>query len=100
MEAAAKFFTKLWEANIPAIALENPKMHPEAREAICGLKPSQTIHPHMHACEVGMGPIPSRICRFFLQERVLLMSKRVQACACACFRPFLPPEMEGHGGTW
>ena len=52
MEAAAKFFTKLWEANIPAIALENPKMHPEAREAICGLKPSQTIHPHMHACEV------------------------------------------------
>ena len=52
MKAAADFFKSLWEANIPAIALENPKMHPEACAAIGGIRPSQTIHPHMHACEV------------------------------------------------
>ena len=52
MHKAARFFGDLWEAKVPAIALENPKMHPEACTAIGGLKPSQTIHPHMHACEV------------------------------------------------
>ena len=53
MRKAARFFRDLWEAKIPAIALENPKMHPEACMAIGGLKPSQTVHPHMHACEVS-----------------------------------------------
>ena len=52
MHKAAEFFCNLWKAKVPAIALENPKMHPEAYMAIGGLKPSQTIHPHMHACEV------------------------------------------------
>ena len=52
MKSAANFFKKLREADIPAIALENPKMHPEALAAIGGIRPSQTIHPHMYACEV------------------------------------------------
>ena len=52
MKSAANFFKKLREADIPAIALENPKMHPEALAAIGGTRPSQTIHPHMYACEV------------------------------------------------
>lgn len=52
LKTAAAFFKKLLEANVPAIALENPKMHPEACAAIGGVRPSQTIHPHMHACEV------------------------------------------------
>ena len=53
MQSAAAFFRKLWDADIPAIALENPKMHPEAREALGGLRPTQIIHPHLHACEVS-----------------------------------------------
>ena len=52
MNKAAAFFRSLWAADVAAVALENPKMHPEAFEAIGGVKPSQTIHPHMHACEV------------------------------------------------
>ena len=52
MRSAAEFFRCLWTANVPAVAIENPKMHSEAHEAIGGVKPSQTIHPHLHACEV------------------------------------------------
>ena len=52
MKTAADFFGSLWTAHVPAVALENPRMHSEACEAIGGVKPSQTIHPHMHACEV------------------------------------------------
>ena len=55
----------------------------------------------------GMGPIPSRICRFSLQERVLLMSSRVLACPSVCMCLFFAlfylqkwKDMVGHGRTW
>ena len=54
-----------------------------------------------------MGPIPSRICRFSLQERVLRMSSRVLACPSVCMCLFFAlfylqkwKNMVGHGRTW
>lgn len=44
MEAAAKFFRRLYDANIPQIALENPIMHGHAKDII-GVHQSQIIQP-------------------------------------------------------
>jgi hypothetical protein len=46
MEAAARFFLRLWQAQIPRIALENPIMHGYAREVI-GAESSQIVQPYM-----------------------------------------------------
>lgn len=47
LHAGARFFKKLWESNIPAVACENPIMLGYAKDIIgCG-KQSQTIQPWM-----------------------------------------------------
>jgi hypothetical protein len=47
MRAGAEFFRLLWSAPIPRIAVENPIMHRYAKEAIGGMKQTQTIQPWM-----------------------------------------------------
>lgn len=46
MEGGAKFFKRLWESDIPKIAVENPIMHKYAKEII-GATQDQIVHPWM-----------------------------------------------------
>ena len=47
MKRAAEFFRELYDADIPLIAIENPKHHTEARQLV-NLQPTQTIQPFQH----------------------------------------------------
>ncbi len=46
MEDAANFFKMLWMSDIPLIGMENPIMHPYAKQII-GSEQTQTIQPYM-----------------------------------------------------
>ena len=47
LDEAAEFFSLLWNADIPLIALENPIMHRHAKEKIVGyVEPTQIIQPY------------------------------------------------------
>jgi hypothetical protein len=47
MRDGAGFFSLLWSAPIPRVAIENPVMHKYAKEAIGGMRQAQTIQPWM-----------------------------------------------------
>ena len=47
LDEGAAFFSKLWEAPIERIAVENPIMHKYAKERIGGVNQSQVIQPWM-----------------------------------------------------
>lgn len=43
LEAAAEFFSVFWNAPIPRVAVENPKMHRHAKERIRGYQPPEQV---------------------------------------------------------
>jgi hypothetical protein len=46
LDKAAEFFRALWDAPVPAVAIENPIMHKYAKERIGGMRQAQTIQPY------------------------------------------------------
>jgi len=80
MAEGAQLFKDLWNAPIPKIVIENPVMHKYAREAIGGMKFSQTIQPW----EFGHGEV-KRTCLWIKGLRFLYPTDIVDGRHPACF---------------
>lgn len=72
LESAAAFFLQLWNAPIDRVAIENPKMHSYARQAI-GIAPRQPVQPWQ------FGHTESKWTYLWLRGLPLLWPSRVMA---------------------
>tara|TARA_R100001143_G_C3357207_1_gene133208 strand:+ start:1135 stop:1839 length:705 start_codon:yes stop_codon:yes gene_type:complete len=64
LDEGAAFFSDMYNADVPRIAVENPVMHKHAKERIEGYRPfSQSVHPWQFATdETGPDNVKKRTC--------------------------------------